>query len=206
MFITFEGIDQSGKSTQCQLLKDYLEKRGREVILLREPGGSEISEKIRHLLLDNSNKKMRGLTEFLLYSAARAQLVDEVIKPALANKQVVICDRYADSSTAYQGFARGLGVEMVESINQVATYGLIPDLTLFIDIPVQLAFNRLKAAGKIGDRIETEGREFFELVRQGYLQIATRHKNRFKVINGADDISTIEQKIRILIAEKFALD
>ncbi|NLI14707.1 MAG: dTMP kinase, partial [candidate division Zixibacteria bacterium] len=137
---------------------------------------------------------------------ARAQLVDEVIKPALANKQVVICDRYADSSTAYQGFARGLGVEMVESINQVATYGLIPDLTLFIDIPVQLAFNRLKAAGKIGDRIETEGREFFELVRQGYLQIATRHKNRFKVINGADDISTIEQKIRKLIAEKFALD
>lgn len=206
MFITFEGIDQSGKSTQCQLLKDYLQSRGREVLLMREPGGSKISEKIRDLLLDKENDNMRGLTEFLLYSSSRAQLVDEIIKPALAQNKAVICDRYADSSTAYQGFARGLGIEMVERINQVATYGLTPDLTIFVDIPIQLAFDRLKARGKLSDRIEAEGTEFFKLVRQGYLQIATRHKNRFKVVNGTDDISTIELKIRKLIAEKFALD
>ncbi len=206
MFITFEGIDQSGKSTQCQLLKDYLQNRGQEVILLREPGGCKISEKIRDILLDKENDTMRGLTEFLLYSSSRAQLVDEVIKPALAQNKAVICDRYADSSTAYQGFARGLGIEMVERINQVATYGLTPDLTIFVDIPIQLAFDRLKARGKISDRIETEGQVFFELVRQGYLQIATRHKNRFKVVDGTDDINIIELKIRKLIAEKFALD
>lgn len=205
MFITFEGIDQSGKSTQCQLLKDYLQSLGREVILLREPGGSKISEKIRDLLLDKDNKNMRGLTEFLLYSSSRAQLVDEVIKPALTQNKAVICDRYADSSTAYQGFARGLGIDLVERINQVATYGLDPDLTLFVDIPVRIAFERLKARGKLSDRIEAEGHEFFELVRQGYLQIATRHKNRFKVVDGTDDISNIEQKIRKLVVEKFAL-
>lgn len=205
MFITFEGIDQSGKSTQCQLLKDYLQSLGREVILLREPGGSKISEKIRDLLLDKDNKNMRGLTEFLLYSSSRAQLVDEVIKPALTQNKAVICDRYADSSTAYQGFARGLGIDLVERINQVATYGLDPDLTLFVDIPVGIAFERLKARGKLSDRIEAEGHEFFELVRQGYLQIATRHKNRFKVVDGTDDISNIEQKIRKLVVEKFAL-
>jgi dTMP kinase len=206
MFITFEGIDQSGKSTQCQLLKEYLQSRGFEVILIREPGGTKISEKIRDLLLDKENVNMRGLTEFLLYSSSRAQLVDEVIKPALAQKKVVICDRYADSSAAYQGFARGLGIDMVEQISQVATYGVTPDLTIFVDIPIQLAFDRLKARGKLSDRIEAEGNRFFELVRQGYLQIATRHKNRFKVVDGTDDINSIEQKIRSLIVERFGLD
>jgi dTMP kinase len=206
MFITFEGIDQSGKSTQCQLLKEYLQSRGFNVLLIREPGGTKISEKIRDLLLDKENDNMRGLTEFLLYSSSRAQLVDEVIKPALALKKVVICDRYADSSAAYQGFARGLGIDMVEQISQVATYGVTPDLTIFVDIPIQLAFDRLKARGKLSDRIEAEGNQFFELVRQGYLQIATRHKNRFKVVDGTDDINSIEQKIRSLIVERFGLD
>jgi dTMP kinase len=206
MFITFEGIDQSGKSTQCQLLQKYLLSLGHNVLLLREPGGTKISEKIRDLLLDRENRSMRGLTEFLLYSSSRAQLVDEVIKPALAKNQIVICDRYADSSTAYQGYARGLGIDLVEQINQVATCGVAPDLTIFVDIPIQLAFERLKARGKFSDRIEAEGGQFFELVREGYLQIATRHKNRFKVVDGADDINTIEQRIRTLIVQRFGLD
>jgi dTMP kinase len=206
MFITFEGIDQSGKSTQCKLLKEYLQSRRFDVLLIREPGGTKISEKIRDLLLDKENDNMRGLTEFLLYSSSRAQLVDEIIKPALAQKKVVICDRYADSSAAYQGFARGLGIDMVEQISQVATYGVTPDLTIFVDIPIQLAFDRLTARGKLSDRIEAEGNRFFELVREGYLQIATRHKNRFKVVDGTDDINTIEQKIRSLIVERFGLD
>jgi dTMP kinase len=205
MFISFEGIDFSGKSTQCQLLQRFLESKGFDVLLLREPGGTKISEKIRDLLLDKENDNMRALTEFLLYSASRAQLVDEVIKPALMKGQAVICDRYADSSTAYQGCARDLGVEMVERINRIATYNISPDLTIFVDIPVVLALERLKNKGKLSDRIEAEGSRFFELVRQGYLQIATRHKSRFKVVDGADDINIVERKIREFVVERFKI-
>ena len=205
MFISFEGIDFSGKSTQCQLLKSFLSDRGQDVLLLREPGGTLISEKIRNILLDKNNEKMKALTEFLLYSASRAQLVEEVIKPALAKGQFVICDRYADSSTAYQGHARGLGIDLVETVNRIATRGITPDLTIVIDIEIAIAIERLKRDGKSSDRIEAEGSFFFEQVRQGFLQVAARHQDRFKVVNGADDISTVEQNIRKLVVEKFDL-
>jgi dTMP kinase len=209
MFITFEGIDQSGKSTQCQLLAEFLTGKGYEVLLLREPGGTDISEKIRDVLLDRGSDGMVPLAEFFLYSAARAQLVMEVIKPALESGKIVICDRFDDSSTAYQGYARGLGVAEVESINDLATGGLKPDLTFFIDIPVTESLKRLKDAGKLKDRMESEGAKFFEKVRQGYLQIATKSKddpdNRFKIINGADDINTIERRIRQIVGENLEI-
>ena len=209
MFITFEGIDLSGKSTQAQLLGQYLIESGYEVVLLREPGGTGISEKIRNVLLDRGSDGMVPLAEFFLYSAARAQLVEEVIRPALTAGKVVICDRYDDSSTAYQGYARGLGVSKIEMINNIATCGLKPDLTFFVDIPVAESLKRLKTAGKLKDRMESEGEEFFEKVRQGYLQIATKPENgpggRFKIINGTDDIDTIERRIRKIVADKLGI-
>ena len=203
MFITFEGIDLSGKSTQCQLLGQYLTDKGFDILLLREPGGSMISEKIRDILLDKDSTGMLPLTEFFLYSASRAQLVEEVIRPALDSGKIVICDRFDDSSTAYQGFARGLGLDNVRTINKIAAGGLSPDLTIFIDITVQESLKRLKVAGKLTDRMEAEGAKFFEAVRQGYLQLATTDEEavqkRFKIINGADDISTIARRIQQIV-------
>ena len=207
MFITFEGIDQSGKSTQCQLLKEYLISKGYDVLMLREPGGTKISERIRDLVLDINSSGMVGLAEFFLYSAARAQLVEQTIKPALKSGKVVICDRFADSSTAYQGYARGLGASKVESINAVATDNIEPDLTFFIDISVETSLKRLMVAGKLKDRMESEGDEFFNKVREGFLQIATKYASdpngRFKVVNGEDDINTIEREIKKIVSEKF---
>ena len=209
MFITFEGIDLSGKSTQCKLLKEYLMGKGYDVILLREPGGTDISERIREVLLDRKSDGIVPLAEFFLYSAARAQLVEQIIRPALAEGKVVICDRYDDSSTAYQGFARGLGVEKIENINEIATGNLIPDLTFFIDISVEESLKRLKVAGKLQDRMEAEGRKFFNLVRDGYLQLATKHndseKGRFKTLNGTDDIGTIQRRIRDIVNRRLGL-
>jgi len=210
MFITFEGIDLSGKSTQCQLLGQYLTDKGFDILLLREPGGTKISEKIRDILLDKDSIGMLPLTEFFLYSAARAQLVEEVIKPALDSGKIVICDRFDDSSTAYQGFARGLGMDNVRTINKIATGGLSPDLTIFIDITVDESLKRLKVAGKLTDRMEAEGVKFFEAVRQGYLQLATADeeaaRKRFKIINGADDISTIARRIQQIVGQELKID
>ncbi|MCD6162055.1 MAG: dTMP kinase [candidate division Zixibacteria bacterium] len=210
MFITFEGIDFSGKSTQCRLLGKFLKDKGYNTLLLREPGGTEISEKIRKLLLDKGSDGMFPLTEFLLYNAARAQVVEEVIKPAHDSGKTVICDRFYDSSTAYQGYGRGLPIKDVEFVNNFSTGGLEPDLTIIVDISVAESLRRLKLTGKQTDRIESEGTEFFETVRQGYLQIATRNssllthkKHRFKVVNGEDDINTVKRKIQEIVISEF---
>lgn len=205
MFITFEGIDYSGKSTQCQLLVEFLIGKGYDVVSLREPGGTQISEKIRKLLLDNSSDGMTPLAEFLLYSAARAQLAAEVIKPALESGKTVICDRFYDSSTAYQGYGRRLDIENVEKINDISSGGLKPDLTIIVDIPVETAVSRLKSAGKLTDRIESENKEFFEQVRQGYLQLATRQKDRVKVVDGSDDITNVRRRVEKIVVEKFRI-
>ena len=205
MFISFEGIDFSGKSTQCHLLEKFLTEKGYDVVLLREPGGTRISEIIRKLLLDKRAGDMSALTELLLYSASRAQLVDEVIRPAIVSGKAVICDRFTDSSTAYQGFGRGLEIKEIEMINKVATNGLEPDLTIFIDVTVEESLKRLKLAGKLKDRIESEGTRFFELVRQGYLQLATRHKDRFKVVDGMDDIDNIKRRVKEIVVKRFTI-
>lgn len=206
MFITFEGIDFSGKSTQCRLLEEFLISKGFDILHLREPGSAIISEKIRELLLDKNSSGMMPMTEFLLYSASRAQLVEEVIRPALESGKVVVCDRFYDSSTAYQGYARKLGMENVELINKISTGGLKPDLTIFIDVTVDESLKRLRLAEKVTDRIESEGVNFFEMVREGYLQIATHEKNRFKVIDGKDDIDIVKRRILEVVVKKFDIN
>jgi dTMP kinase len=195
MFISFEGIDFSGKSTQIELLKDYLVEHGKKVEILREPGGTEISEKIRNILLDNKNHEMFGEAELLLFSASRAQLVREKIRPYLEKGIYVISDRFHDSSTAYQGYGRGVPLETVNNVHNLAIGETIPDLTFFIDIPVGIANERRKkkSKGKL-DRIEISDIEFYNRVRSGYLEIA-RKEERFKVIDGTQTIETIQNQI-----------
>ncbi|AFH49093.1 Thymidylate kinase [Ignavibacterium album JCM 16511] len=195
MFITFEGIDFCGKSTQVELLKNYFEKKGKTVKVIREPGGTEISEKIRDILLDKKNNKMFMETELLLFSASRAQLVREKIIPFLKEGSVVISDRFHDSSTAYQGFGRGLPVEAVLNVHKLAIGETIPDITFIIDIPVSVAVERkaLKTHQEL-DRIEVSSNDFFEKVRNGYLSLAKNEK-RFRIINGTKSIEEIHKLI-----------
>jgi len=195
MFISFEGIDFSGKSTQLELLKDYLVEHNKKVEILREPGGTEISEKIRNILLDTKNLVMFAEAELLLFSASRAQLVREKILPYLQKGIYVLSDRFHDSSTAYQGYGRGVPLDIVNQVHNLAIGETIPELTFFIDIPVGIANERRKkkSKGKL-DRIELSEIEFYNRVRSGYLEIA-RKEERFKVIDGTQTIETIQNQI-----------
>jgi dTMP kinase len=183
MFITFEGLDLAGKTTQIDLLQSHLAKSGKTVRVLREPGGTNIGEKIRTLLLDRGHLVMTDLSEVFLFSASRAQLVREVILPALERGEVVVCDRFYDSTTAYQGWGRGIPIDAIHTINRTATGGLKPDATFFLDISLEEMESRRIAAGKGKDRMESNTREFYERVRNGYLDIA-RTESRFVVLDG----------------------
>ncbi|NCS87278.1 MAG: dTMP kinase [Ignavibacteria bacterium CG2_30_36_16] len=195
MFITFEGIDFCGKSTQVELLKKYLEQNDHKIVIIREPGGTEISEKVRDILLDKKNNMMFIETEILLFAASRSQLVREKIRPFLNENYYVISDRFHDSTTAYQGYGRGLPVEIVNNIHNLSIGETIPDITFFIDIPVEEAERRKAAQGSRSlDRIEVSANNFYEKVRRGYLEIAARQK-RFKVINGMMSIEEIHKQI-----------
>ena len=203
IFITFEGIDGCGKSTQCELLKDYLKENDKDFIFVREPGGTVIGERIREILLDKKNSQMTARTELLLFEAARAQITDEVIKPALEEGKIVLCDRFFDSSSAYQGMARGMGMDFVGSLNMAATGGLKPDITFFFDITAEEALARRGKRGEASDRIELAGLKFQEDVRKGYLELAKSSDGRIVTIdatNGIDEIfaqilKTLEGKI-----------
>jgi dTMP kinase len=195
MFITFEGIDFCGKSTQVGLLRDYLIGQNKNVHLIREPGGTEISEKIREILLDKKNNAMIMETEIFLFSASRAQLVREVIRPYLKKGYYVISDRFHDSSTAYQGFGRGLSIDAILNIHNLAIGETIPDITFFIDIPNDIAITRKKnIAHSDLDRIEVSDNTFYERVRKGYLFLAEK-ENRFRVIDGTQNINEINEQI-----------
>ncbi len=195
MFISFEGIDFCGKSTQIDLLKDYLVEQGSKVEVIREPGGTVLSEKIRTILLDNKYDSMLRETELFLFSASRAQLVREKIRPYLKQGIYVISDRFHDSSTAYQGYGRGIPLEVVEEVHKLAIGDTIPDITFFIDIPVGIANERKKKKlkGKL-DRIELADMEFYTRVRNGYLEKA-RSEKRFKIIDGTQSIQNIHNHI-----------
>lgn len=195
MFITFEGIDFCGKSTQVELLRKFFIEKGKEVIVIREPGGTEISEKIRNILLDRKNSEMKIETEFLLFSSSRSQLVRQVIIPSLQQGMIVISDRFHDSSTAYQGYGRGLDVKQIEQINSFAIAEVLPDITFLIDIPVEECLRRkaLKLQSEL-DRIEISSDNFYQKVRLGYLKIAEEQK-RFFVINGKLAIEEIHKII-----------
>lgn len=195
MFISFEGIDFCGKSTQVELLRDYLLEQKKIVHLIREPGGTEISEKIREILLDKKNNAMVMETELFLFSASRAQLVREVIRPYLQKGYYVISDRFHDSSTAYQGFGRGLSVDAIIKIHNLAIGETLPDITFFIDIPNEIAIERkLKKSHSDLDRIEVSDNTFYERVREGYLYLSKQEK-RFRVIDGSQSIENINKQI-----------
>lgn len=196
IFITLEGMEGSGKTTQAELLRDLLVRNGHKVVVTREPGGSPIGEKIREILLDRSNKEMAALTELLLYEASRCQHVYEVIRPALEAGKVVICDRFYDASTAYQGYARGIDIETVKNLNLVATEGQKADLTIVLDLPVADGLRRL---GQNLDRIEGETIEFHEKVRQGYLDLARSEPGRFMVIDATGSVESTFDKVKTIV-------
>jgi len=193
-FITFEGIEGCGKSTQSKLLSDYLNSAGYDVLMTREPGGPPISEKIRDILLANEHHKMLPETELLLYMASRAQHTGEWIMPALNEGKIVICDRYSDSSIAYQGGGRDLDLDMIREMIRFATFGLVPDLTFLIDIPAEVGIERIKQ--KAPDRIESEAIAFHRKVRNVFLNVAKQETYRYIIINGNDDITSIQSQIR----------
>ncbi|MFA6541973.1 MAG: dTMP kinase, partial [Bacteroidota bacterium] len=184
MFFTFEGIDCCGKTTQVKLLVETLKSRNLDFLLLREPGGTVISERIREILLDKKNHSMTQISELLLFSASRAQLVNEVIKPSLSKNTIVICDRYVDSTTAYQGFGRGLPLGAVKTINRVATMDVMPKKTFFLDISLQEMHTRRNGNREEIDRMEMGTEEFYHRVRDGYLEMAKSEPNRFITIDG----------------------
>lgn len=197
-FITVEGTDGSGKSTQISLMKEYLGKLGYDVVLTREPGGTNIGEKIRALVLDADNAEMGIITEMLLYASARAQLVEQVIKPAIDNGRIVICDRFVDSSYVYQGFGRGIDLQIVDSVNHAALNGLMPDLTLFFDLNPEIALSR-RVAATGADRIEKERMDFHLRVYSGYKKLAGLYPERIKSIDSGRGIDEIAQEVRGLI-------
>lgn len=192
-FITFEGIEGCGKTSQAKLLQKYFEKQGKEVLLTREPGGPKISEQIRNILLSNANKEMLPETEMLLYMASRSQHTGEWIIPMLKSGHIVISDRYYDSTWAYQGAARSLDMKMIRKITQYATYGLKPDITVLIDLPAKIGLSRISQ--KDADRLENESLNFHKKVRKAFLDIAKQDNKRYIVVNGTKSIPDIHEDI-----------
>lgn len=197
-FITFEGSEGSGKSTQARLLCGYLRRKRRAVVFLREPGSTKISEKIRKILLDPANKKMTLVTEMLLYMAARSQLVEEIIKPALKQGKFVVCDRFLDATIAYQGYGAGLDLGLIRCIGALVTQGLKPDLTFLMDI---LPEEGLRRVGKNKDRIEQRKIAFHRRVRRGYFALAKKEPRRIKIIPVQRMRSHTQELIRSYVEE-----
>jgi dTMP kinase len=202
LFITFEGLDGCGKSTQMELLAAALRDHGYVVTLTREPGGTNLGEAIRGLLLDPRHHGMAARAEALLYAAARAHLVEEVIRPALKDGQVVLCDRYIDSSLAYQGFGRGLGADDVMTLNVWATDCLFPDLTLFLDLADDVRATRMAA---VPDRLEAEDEEFHRRVGQGYRELLLMHPHRIRRIDARGSEAEVQQRVRAVVEDEFEL-
>jgi dTMP kinase len=195
ILITFEGIDFAGKTTQIEMLIKALEDYGLRVLLVREPGGTLISEKIRRILLDPTSKDMSSEAELLLYSASRAQLVWQKILPALQKGQVVICDRFYDSSTAYQGYGRGLDLEVIAQLNRFAAFKLVPDITFFLDLEPELTSGRQKERGQGEDRLESSSQEFFKRVRTGYYHIADDRTRHVVTVDAKDNPEALHKRI-----------
>ncbi|MDE6189663.1 MAG: dTMP kinase [Clostridia bacterium] len=204
-FITFEGGEGVGKTTQLKLIREYLSKNGVDAVFLREPGGNAISEKIRAIILDRANEGMCGICEAMLYSAARAQLCEEVIRPALESGKLVVCDRFIDSTFAYQGVARGLGAEKIDVLNSLACGDITPDLTIFLDLPPRLAFER-KGGADVNDRLEQEGMNFHIKVYEGYKLAAARNADRIVEIDCSSEAAATHERIVDVLIERGILE
>ena len=194
-FITIEGPDGSGKSTQAQLLADHLKDKGYDVLFTREPGGTEIGDQIRRVIMSLDNKQMSPQAEFLLFSASRAQLVREVIQPKLAAGGVVVCDRYYDSSLAYQGYGHQLNLDQLRSVTEFVTGGLVPDLTLLLDLPSGVGLNRRREAG-LWNRLDDYDLAFHERVRAGYLRLAEAESQRWVLIDATRSKAEIQSDMQ----------
>ena len=195
-FITFEGSEGSGKSTQAALVLEYLKSRRMPVMLLREPGGVKISENIRKLLLDVKNTGMGDECETLLYMAARAQMVKEVLEPQLKSSKIILCDRFLDSTIAYQGYGNGIDIKIIEQLGLFATKGLVPDLTVLFDIQPEKGLGR---AGQKKDRIESRSLEYHKRVRNGYLDLGKQYPARIKVIKVDASVEEIFKRVKACI-------
>ena len=191
LFITFEGIDGCGKTTQIKLLKEYFESKGKTVLLTREPGAKGLGVKLREILL-NYDGEVSPNCESFLFLADRAQHIDTIIKPAVERGEIVLCDRHTDSTVAYQGYGRGVDLDRINMLNDIATSGMKPDLTFVFDIDIETSMSRV---GKEQDRMESAGIEFFKRVRQGYLEIANAEPKRVKLLDGTDTIENIHNQI-----------
>ena len=209
LFITFEGPDGSGKTTKAQLLYEYLQGRGYPVFLTREPGGTGIGDQIREVLHSLENTEMLPQTEILLYSASRAQLVGQIIRPHLDQGEIVLCDRYADSTLAYQGYGHGLDLQVLQVITTFATGGLKPDLTIYLDIDVEEGLRRKLAAHQVGEaewnRMDQQELAFHRRVREGYLQMAAAEPERWVVIEAAQPADVAQRAIRAKVEAKLRI-
>lgn len=206
MFITLEGIEGSGKTTQAKYIANFLQNRGIDCVLTREPGGTRIGKKIRSILLDPESKDMNPLTELLLYNADRAQHIKELISPSLSAGKTVICDRYYDATWVYQGFTRGLDISLVNQLHQLVFKGLKPDITFLLDLTPQLGLSRAWKQIENGARIEAETRfeeealAFHKNVRLGYLELAQNEPERFRIIDAARDEQTVKEAISNILS------
>ncbi len=192
LFITFEGADGCGKTTQLNLLAESLQAKGCDVLITREPGGKGLGEKIREILL-NYDGEVSDNCEAFLFLADRAQHIDIIVKPAVEAGKIVLCDRHTDSTLAYQGYGRGVDLERLKMLNNIATSGFVPDLTFVFDVDVETSMSRV---GNEKDRMESAGIEFFERVKNGYLEIAKKEPDRVKVINSNDSIENIFEQVK----------
>jgi dTMP kinase len=199
IFISFEGGEGSGKTTIIDLLYRDLLEQGYQVLKTREPGGSKISEEIRKVILNIDYKEMDFRTEALLYAASRRQHLVEKIVPALKAGKIVLCDRYLDASLAYQGHARGLGIDEIYRLNEYATEGILPNVTFYVDLNPEIGLNRIRTAGRAMDRLDLEVSSFHNLVREGYLMVAKRFPERICIIDGNRNIEEIHQDIKTRI-------
>ncbi len=205
LFITFEGPEGSGKTTQIQLLGEWLRRRGYDVLITREPGGTPLGDQIRAILLSPEHRDMCPEAEVFLFSAARSQLVRQVIQPYLDRGGVVLCDRYADSTLAYQGYGRGLDLATLKAITAFATGGLWPDVTIYLDLPVEEGLARRRQSAQAEwNRLDAEQMAFHQRVREGYLKMATESQ-RWLVLDARQPIESLQQAIREQLAERFRL-
>lgn len=202
MFITFEGPDGSGKTTQISLLATYLEQQGFSVVTTREPGGTRIGDQIRDCLHDVRNVEMSASAEILLYSASRAQLVREIIRPALSAGSVVLCDRYADSTIAYQGYGRGLDLDDLHYITRFATDELVPDITFLLDLDARDGINRRTTGGEEMNRMDLQEASFYRRVREGYQALAAAEPDRWVTVDANRDVDEIQRDIRSAVSER----
>lgn len=199
VFISFEGIEGTGKSTQAGLLSEYLRKKGHETALTEEPGGTPISRQIRKVLLSTKHDKMDYMAELLLYNAARIQHIKEKIAPALTKGKIIITDRFSDSTVAYQGYGRGISLKLIDSLDRIATGGMRPDLTILLDLDVETGLMRNKRINK-RDRLELEDVRFHEKVREGYLRLAAMEPERIKLIKASKGIDAVHREVVKIIS------